>query len=278
MTLHGVEVPWAAVRPGHLYFWEACCRVELARPFIFNSFLFLGVLLGSGPYVGTTKWWFHFRVWRGSWGLWGGSRPAQNVPAKVVLGRGQVKFLPAVTPGLWLKNWGTQAGAAQPRGLCKHGRCSQVGLWGPWGGGASGGQGTGFRVARGQCLQERGIWGRGGRSPNPETWRAERRVVGWEGKETGRDRERLRKREMEKETGRDSQRREADRKPERRSPWSGGGGVASPASRPWGVSALRCPAPSAQRAGGGGPGPGARTGWASVTVSASLCCTSEACW
>lgn len=128
MTLHGVEVPWAAVRPGHLYFWEACCRVERARPFIFNSFLFLGVLLGSGPFVGTTKWWFHFRVWRGSWGLWGGSRPAQNVPAKVVLGRGQVKFLPAVTPGLWLKNWGTQAGAAQPRGLCKHGRCSQESL------------------------------------------------------------------------------------------------------------------------------------------------------
>lgn len=34
----------------------------------------------------------------------------------------------------------------------------------------------------------------------------------------------------------------------------------------------------AQRAAGGGPGPGARTGCARVTVSASLCCTSEACW
>lgn len=34
----------------------------------------------------------------------------------------------------------------------------------------------------------------------------------------------------------------------------------------------------AQRAADGGPGPGARTGCARVTVSASLCCTSDACW
>lgn len=73
---------------------------------------------------------FHFKISRGSWGLWGGSCPAPNVKAKAP-GSSPVKFLPAPTPGLWLKNQGAQAGAEQPRGLRKHGRCRQAGLWGP---------------------------------------------------------------------------------------------------------------------------------------------------
>lgn len=236
-----------------------------APPFIFNSFLFWGLLLGSGPFVGTTKGWFHFTVWRGSWGLWGGSRPAQNIPAEVVLRSGQVKFLPAVTPGLWLKNRGTQAGAAQPRGLCKHGRCSQVGLRGPWRGGGSGGQGTAFGVARGRCPWERGVWGRGGRAPNPETRRDREkdRRTGREGdRVTGRDGERLRQREMERETDRHTENPKD------------GALQAAQGRLGW----ARARARGRQRAAGGGPGPGARTGWASVTASASLCCTSEACW
>lgn len=76
--------------------------------------------------MGITSDKFHFRILRGSWGLWGGSCPAPNVTAKVP-GSSPVKFLPAPTPGLWLKNQGAQAGAEQPRGLCKHGRCRQVG-------------------------------------------------------------------------------------------------------------------------------------------------------
>lgn len=98
----------------------------------------------------------------------GPARPAPNVPAEV-LGSGQVKFLPALTPGLWLKNWGTQAGAAQPRGLCKHGRCSQVGLWGPQGPVVGRAQGWGWPEPwGGQCPRSRREWGWGGGTPNTD--------------------------------------------------------------------------------------------------------------
>lgn len=70
-------------------------------------------------------------------------------------------------------------------------------------------------------------------------------------------------RDRKKDQDRDSQRRETHRKME------------SLAAASWAqVVLLRL----GQRVVGGGPGPGARTGWAKVTVSASLCCTKEVCW
>lgn len=76
-------------------------------------------------HCGDNQWQVSLQGLKGKLGLWGGTRPAPNITAEV-LGSGPAKFLPALTPGLWLKNQGTQAGAEHPRGLCKHGRYRQV--------------------------------------------------------------------------------------------------------------------------------------------------------
>lgn len=124
-------------------------------------------------------------------------------------------------------------------------------------GGASGGQGTGFRMARGQCLQERGIWGRGG-SPNPETWR-NREKDSWMGRERDRERlrERLRKKEMERKRQKETHKRERQTEnPKDGALGRGGGVVCLPSLQALGCirSALSC----AQRSAGRGRGPRAR--------------------
>lgn len=62
---------------------------------------------------GRTWWQVSLQVWRGSWGTWGGSRPAPNVTAEA-LGNGLARFLLARALGLWLKNQGARLGPRSP--------------------------------------------------------------------------------------------------------------------------------------------------------------------
>lgn len=137
MKLHRVEVLWAVEHLGgpsstgsSLDSREAWGQIgQLTR-------LFLILFFGGGGvswqqlHCGDNQWQVSLQGLEGKLGVWGGTRPTPNVTAEV-LGRGPVKFLSALAPGLWLKNQGTQAGAGHPRGLCKHGRYRRLGLGGP---------------------------------------------------------------------------------------------------------------------------------------------------
>lgn len=122
---------------------------------------------------------------------------------------------------------------------------------------------AGHRVRGGQCPRERGVWGRRGRTPNPETQR-DREEVQMMGRErhrvTGRDGEMEREAQIERngEKERDRKRLEKERDGQKIPKMDTLDGAVTPATRPHGGSAPGgswCSVVSGWRAEARGRGP-----------------------